>query len=114
MRTSLRRIPVDEKKAHHYSGVKWNLGLSYPGVPAGSPSRGGHVTVYVKDVNLPSLPTPFYFVPVSISVLWPFQLYFIPYILQTTLRFLTLFFRSYLCRISPFNFLSLYEGLLQP
>ena len=46
--------------------------------------------------------------------LWSFQLYFIPYILSTTLRFLTLFFRSYLCLISAFNYISLYESLLQP
>ena len=37
-------------------------------VPAGSPSRGGDVTVYVFDVNQPRLPTPFYSVLVSISV----------------------------------------------
>ena len=37
-------------------------------VPAGSPSRGGDVTVYVFDMNQPRLPTPFYFVFVSISV----------------------------------------------
>ena len=33
----------------------------------GSPSRGGGVTVYVCDKNQPSLPTPFYYVLVSIS-----------------------------------------------
>ena len=38
------------------------------GVPAGSPSRGGDVTVHVCDINQPSLPTPFYSVLVSISV----------------------------------------------
>ena len=27
-------------------------------VPAGSPSRGGDVTVYVLDISQPSLPTP--------------------------------------------------------
>ena len=37
-------------------------------MPAGSPSRGGDVTVYVCDINQPSLPTPFYSVLVSISV----------------------------------------------
>ena len=37
-------------------------------VPAGSPSRGGDVMVYVPDVNQPSLPTPFYSVLVSVSV----------------------------------------------
>ena len=30
------------------------------------------------------------------------------------LRFLTLFFWSYLCLIGPFNYMSLYESLLQP
>ena len=34
----------------------------------GSPSRGGDVTVYVFDINQPSLPTPFYSVLVSVSV----------------------------------------------
>ena len=43
-----------------------------------------------------SLPTSFYSVLVPIPVLWPFQLYFTAWILPTTLRFLTLFFRSYL------------------
>ena len=37
-------------------------------VPAGSPSRGGDVTVYVFDRNQPSLPAPFYSFLVSISV----------------------------------------------
>ena len=46
--------------------------------------------------------------------LWPFHLYFIPKILPTTLRFLTLFFRSYLCLIGPFNYIYLFESLLQP
>ena len=36
-------------------------------VPAGSPSRGGDVAVYVFDINQPSLPTPFYSVLVSFS-----------------------------------------------
>ena len=40
-------------------------------VPAGSPSRGGDVTVYVPDINQLSLPPPPFFfgsVPVSASV----------------------------------------------
>ena len=37
-------------------------------VPMGSPSRGGDVTVYVADINQPSLPTPFHSVLVSVSV----------------------------------------------
>ena len=34
----------------------------------GSPSRGGDVTVFVKEINQSSLPTHFYSVLVSISV----------------------------------------------
>ena len=33
-----------------------------------SPSRGGDVVVYVKDINPPSLPTPFHSVLVSVFV----------------------------------------------
>ena len=35
--------------------------MHYTVVPTGSPSRGGEVTVCVKDINQPSLPTPFSF-----------------------------------------------------
>ena len=38
-------------------------------VPTGTSSRGGDVTVYVPDINQPSLPTPFHSVLVSVSVL---------------------------------------------
>ena len=37
-------------------------------VPAGSPSLGRDVTVYVFDLNQPSLPTPSYSVLVAVSV----------------------------------------------
>ena len=37
-------------------------------VPAGSPSCGEDVAVYVFNINQQSLPTPFYSVLVSISV----------------------------------------------
>ena len=37
-------------------------------VPAGSPSRGGDVAVYIFDINQPSLPTPCYSVLASVSV----------------------------------------------
>ena len=47
-------------------------------VSADSPSHGGHVAVYVLDINQLSLLTPFDSVLVSVLSLWPFQLYFIP------------------------------------
>ena len=34
--------------------------------PTGSPSHGGDVVVFVKDINQPSLPTPFYSLLISI------------------------------------------------
>ena len=40
----------------------------YVVVPEGSSSRAGDDVVYVKDIKQPTLPTPFYFVLVSISV----------------------------------------------
>ena len=46
--------------------------LSVPTVPAGSPSRGGDITVYVPDKHQPRFPPPFFvffcFVLVSVSV----------------------------------------------
>ena len=66
-------------------------------VPAGTPSRDGDVKVCVFDINQPTLTTPFYSVLVSISLLWPFHLYFNPEILPTTLRILILFSQSYFC-----------------
>ena len=47
-------------------------------VPAGTPSRGGDVAIYVFDTNQPSLPTPFNLFLCLFLSLWPFQLYFIP------------------------------------
>ena len=49
--------------------VSW----SWEMVPTGSPSRGGDVTVYVKDINQLSLPAPFYSLFVSISVFMAFS-----------------------------------------
>ena len=84
-------------------------------VPAGSPSRGGDVAVYVFETNQPSLPTPFY------SVLVPFSVFvaisnciFIPYILPTALRFLTVLPVLSLPYCSFQLFISLYENPLQP
>ena len=72
-------------------------------VPAGPPSCGGDVVIYVFDINQLSLPTPFHSVLVSLSVFvahstvfqstnspdnspvlflpyWPFQLYIYIYL----------------------------------
>ena len=56
---------------------------------------------------------PMYFVLFFVYTV-PFPLCFIPWILPTTPRFLTLFFRSYFYFVGPFNCISLYESLPQP
>ena len=43
--------------------------MPHCGGPTGSSSRGGDAAVCVFDINQPSLPTPFYSVLVSSSVL---------------------------------------------
>ena len=84
--------------------------------PPGSPSRDGDVKVYIFDIYKPTeLAHSFFNLFLCLFLfLRPFQLYFIRLILPTTLRLLTLFFWSYLCFIVPFNYVSLYESLLQP
>ena len=53
---------VMAKAAPGVGVVLYGIVLTYPPVvPAGSPSRGGEVAVYVLDVNHPSLPIPFFF-----------------------------------------------------
>ena len=47
-------------------------------VPAGSPSRGVDVTVFVSDINQPSLATPFRSVLVSVSVFMTLSIIFLP------------------------------------
>ena len=80
-------------------------------VPTGSSSRGGDVTVYVFDINQPSLPTPFYSVLVSVSVCG----------LSTVVHSVNSPDNSPLshsvlpiCLIGLINYISLYESLLQP
>ena len=77
-------------------------------VPSSSPSRSGDTTVYVLDINQPSLHTLCILFLCLFLSLWPFQLYFIPIILPTTLRFLTLFFESCSCLIGPCNYIFLF------
>ena len=83
-------------------------------IPAGSPSRGGDVTVYVLDINQPSLRPPFYSAIVSIYVFMALSTVFhsinSPYnspFSHSVLPVLSL-------PIGPFNCRSLYESLLQP
>ena len=86
-------------------------------VPAGSPSCGGDVAVYVFDINRPSLPTPFYSVLMSVSVFMalscvfhsinspdnsPLSHFVLP----------VLFLLSSFCLIGPLNYMSVCESLL--
>ena len=72
------------------------------------------VAVYVFDINQPSLPTPYYCFGVCLCLHDPFNFILIPWILPTTLCFLTLFFQFYLCHTGPFNSMSLYNRISQP
>ena len=51
-----------------HSAIYLFMKVSFTPVPTGSLSRGGDVTIYVCDINQPSLPAPFYSVLVIISV----------------------------------------------
>ena len=84
-------------------------------VPASSSSRGGDVAVYVFDINQPSLPTPFHYVLVSISVFMALSTVFhsINSSDKSPLSHSVLI-RSYFCLIGPFIYITLYESLFQP
>ena len=58
---------------------------------------------FMSDINHRACPLLFILFFYLFLSLWPFQLYFIPYIFQTALRFLALFPQSYLCLIDPFK-----------
>ena len=92
-----------------YARKEYNLHISASNwVRAGSPPRGGDIVVYVFDINHPSLSIPFY------SVLEALSTVFDSINSPTTLRFPALFFRSYLCLIGSFDFISFNESLPQP
>ena len=65
------KINVTRKTFQHYVSAIFQFISPYylRSVPAGSPSGGGDVVDYVKNINQPSLLTPFYSVLVSTSVL---------------------------------------------
>ena len=83
-------------------------------VPTGSPSPGGDVVVYVKDINQPSLPTPFYNVLVSISVFMALSTVFDSINSPDNSPLSNSVLLILLCLTGPFNYISLYESLLQP
>ena len=70
----------------------------------------------MSDINQPSFPTLFILFLCLFLSLWPFQLYFIPQILPTTLRFLTLFFWSFFffSALLVLSTVYLYKSLPQP
>ena len=82
--------------------------------PTGLPSPGGDVTVYVPDINGPSLPTPFYSDLVSVSVFMALSTVFhsmnSPDSSPLSHSVLLVLF----CLIGSFNCISLYESHPQP
>ena len=94
----------------------WPISTFFPFLqaPASSPSPGGDVRAYVVDINQQNLPALFILFLCLFLSLWLFKLYFYPWILPTTLCFLTLFFWSYFCLIGSFNYICFYESLPRP
>ena len=82
-----------------------------PPVPAGSPFCGGDVTVSVRDINQPSLPTPFYSILVSVSVFVALSTVFHSTNSADDSLFSHAVFLVLFCLTGPFNYLSLYKSL---
>ena len=83
-------------------------------VPAGLPSRGGDVAVYVFDINQPSLPTLFYYVFVSVSVFGSLSTVFHSIYSPGNSPLSRSVLLVYFCLTGPFDYTSLYESLPQP
>ena len=101
--------PVSTPTVEVAPGAVWSLPI-----PSGSPSGGGDVTVYVCDINQPSLPTPFYSVLVSISDFMALSTAFHSINSPDNSPFSDSVLLVLSCLIGPFNYISLYESLLQP
>ena len=82
--------------------------------PAGLPSCGRDVVVYVFDINQPSLPNSFCSVPVSVSVFMALSTVFQSINYLKSLLSHSVLLISYFCLIGPFNSTSFYESLPQP
>ena len=83
-------------------------------VPACSPSRGGDVAIYVSDINQPSLPTPFYFVFVSIFVFMALLTVFHSINSPDNSPLSRPVLSVYFCLIGPFNYISPMKVSLSP
>ena len=70
--------------------------------------------MYVIDINQPSLPTPFYPVLVSINVFMALSTAFHSINSPDNSPFSDSVLLVLSCLIGPFNYISLYESLLQP
>ena len=71
------------------------------------------MSLFMSDINQPSLPTLFYSVLVSISVFMAISAVFHSIISLDNSPFSdSVFFRSHICLIGPFNFISLSESPL--
>ena len=80
------------------------LCLTVNSIPAGSPSRGGDVAVYVVGINQPSLPTPFYSVLVSASVFTALSIVFHSLYSPDNCPLSHSVLPGLFCLIGPFNF----------
>ena len=70
--------------------------------------------IFYKDVNQPSLPTPFYSVLVSISVFMALSTVFHPVNFPNNSPLSHSVFPVFFCLFGPFNYISLHGSLSQP
>ena len=70
--------------------------------------------VHIFDINRPSLPTPFYSVLASVSVLMALSTVFHSINSPDNSPFTSSVRLVLLCLTGPFNYISLYESLSQP
>ena len=69
-------MEIEQVSSKYKRGLRHIQVINF-GVPAGSPSRGGDVAVYIFSMNQPSLPTPFYSILVSVSVFMALSIVFL-------------------------------------
>ena len=112
--TELSWISPTRMRCDRYRKRFGSVVASLAVVPTGSPSRGGDVVVYIFDINQPSLPTPFHSVLVSVSVCMALQTVFHSMNSPRQLFAFSLFFRSYIGLVGPFNYIFLHKVSFNP
>ena len=114
-RLAIPLVPDLNGLLHNYFLIHcWWCTYTAEPVPAGTPSRGGDVRVYVLVINQPSLPALLFRSCVCCCLYSPFNCISFHKCSRQLSAFSLLFFWSYFCLFGPFNYISLYDNLPQP